>query len=63
MNMMVKFSDFALSAFNPFSFNVQFRYQFLITSESLCFFDIFRGYRSKTLAENGLYTDKLDTKK
>ena len=38
---------------NPFSTNVPLLYS-LKTSENLRFSDVFRGYRSGTLVENGL---------
>ena len=38
---------------NPFSTNVSLLYP-LKTSENLSFTDVFRGYRSGTLVENGL---------
>ena len=48
--------------FNPFSTNVSRLYS-LKTLENLRFSDVFRGYRSRTLVENGLiqylYSDPL----
>ena len=48
--------------FNPFSTNVSLLYP-LKTLENLRFSDVFRGYRSRTLVENGLiqylYSDPL----
>ena len=42
---------------NPFSINVPLLYP-LKTSENLRFSDVFRGYRSRTLFENGLNYNK-----
>ena len=39
--------------FNPFSTNIPFLY-LLKTSENWRFSDVFRGYRSESLVENGL---------
>ena len=41
-----------LQLIKPFSTNVPLLYP-LKTSENLCFSDVFRGYRSGTLVENG----------
>ena len=47
---------------NPFSTNVSLLYP-LQTSENRSFSDVFRGYRSRTLVQNGLiqylYSDPL----
>ena len=42
---------------NPFSTNVPLLYP-LKTSENFRFSDVFRGYRSGTLVENGFTTNK-----
>ena len=44
---------FHKKAINPFSTNVPLLYP-LKTSENLRFSDVFRGYRSRALVENGL---------
>ena len=51
-----KFTEITSETFklvNPFSTNVPFLYPLKI-SENLRFSDVFRGYRSVTLVENGL---------
>ena len=54
-NRVSIFQKQGLSIFNPFSTNVPYLYP-LKTSENRRFSDIFRGYRSGTLVENGLKT-------
>ena len=50
------------TTFNPFSTNVPLLY-LLKTSENFQFSDVFRGYRSGTLVENGLKTINCFRKK
>ena len=54
-NRVSIFQKQGLSIFNPFSTSVPYQYP-LKTSENRRFSDIFRGYRSGTLVENGLKT-------
>ena len=46
-----------LVSFNPFLTNASLLYP-LKTSENLRFSDVFRGYRSGTLVENGLMSQQ-----
>ena len=50
---MQTYSSFHSKYINPFSTNVPLLYP-LKTSENRRLFDVFRGYRSETLVENGL---------
>ena len=55
MLSLIKTNSISDTEFNPFSTNVPFLHP-LNTSENRKFSDVFRGYRSRTLVENGLRT-------